>query len=85
MGKRVIDMGEQVRINIAVDKEIKAQAEEVLSDIGVDMQTAINMFMRQVIRTGGIPFQLSTRPSIVQSQETIKEMIERMNKEKNKL
>ena len=47
-------------INIRVSSEIKAQAQDVFSSLGIDMTTAINIFLRQAIRQKGIPFVLST-------------------------
>lgn len=45
-------------MNIRMDSEIKKQAQELFSQFGLDMTTAINMFLRQSIREQGIPFQL---------------------------
>ena len=45
-------------INIRVDKTIKNQAQDVFSSLGMDMSTAINIFLRQVIRKNGIPFEV---------------------------
>lgn len=45
-------------INIRVDSEIKQQAEAIFSELGINMSTAMNMFLRHSIRYGGIPFDL---------------------------
>lgn len=45
-------------LNIRTDKEIKVQAEEIFSELGLNMTTAINMFLRTAIREHGIPFEL---------------------------
>lgn len=45
-------------MNIRMDSEIKKQAQELFSQFGLDMTTAINMFLRQSIREQGIPFSL---------------------------
>ena len=45
-------------INIRVDSEIKQQAEAIFNELGINMSTAINMFLRHSIRYGGIPFDL---------------------------
>jgi DNA-damage-inducible protein J len=50
-------------INIRVSSEIKAQAQDVFSSLGIDMTTAINIFLRQAIRQNGIPFAISTEPA----------------------
>ena len=43
-------------INIRVDSETKAQAQELFASLGLDMSTAINMFLRHAVAFGGIPF-----------------------------
>ena len=45
-------------MNIRMDSEIKKQAQELFSQFGLDMTTAINMFLRQSIREQAIPFEL---------------------------
>ena len=46
-------------LNIRTDKEVKEQADRVFSELGLNMTTAINMFLRTAIREQGIPFKLS--------------------------
>lgn len=45
-------------LNIRTNKEIKEQAEQIFSDLGLNMTTAVNMFLRSTIRENGIPFDL---------------------------
>ena len=45
-------------INIRVDSDIKTKAQDVFSSMGLDMTTAINIFLRQAIRKNAIPFRL---------------------------
>jgi len=45
-------------LNIRTDKEIKDRAEQLFSELGLTMTTAINMFLRTAIRENGIPFAL---------------------------
>ncbi len=42
-----------------VEPEIKAQAEQVLSQLGIPMANAINLFLHQVVLRKGIPFDVS--------------------------
>lgn len=44
---------------ITIDSDIKAQAQELLADFGLDLSTAINIFLRQTIRENAIPFSIS--------------------------
>ena len=45
-------------LNIRTDKEVKDQAEIIFSELGLNMTTAINVFLRTTIRENGIPFEL---------------------------
>ena len=47
-------------INIRVDSNVKNKAQHVFSALGLDITTAINIFLRQAIRKNGIPFELVT-------------------------
>jgi DNA-damage-inducible protein J len=51
-------------INIRVDSEIKNEAQEVFASLGLDMTTAITVFLRQAIRRKGIPFAVTATPSV---------------------
>ena len=46
-------------INIRTDSELKAKAQAVLADLGLDMSTAINVFLNQVVYRHAIPFEIS--------------------------
>ena len=41
-------------LNIRTDKAIKDQAEEIFNELGLNMTTAVNMFLRTAIREHGI-------------------------------
>lgn len=56
-------------LNIRTDKEIKEAAEKIYSSLGLNMTTAINMFLRASIRESGIPFDLKLNSP---NDETIK-------------
>ncbi len=45
-------------LNIRTDKAIKDQAEEIFNELGLNMTTAVNMFLRTAIREHDIPFEL---------------------------
>ena len=47
-----------VNLNIRTDKEIKEKAENIFQELGLNMTTAINIFLRTSIRENGIPFDL---------------------------
>lgn len=45
-------------LNIRTDKGIKDQAEEIFAELGLNMTTAVNIFLRTAVREHGIPFEL---------------------------
>ena len=49
-------------MNIRTDVEIKKQAEELFAIFGLNMTTAVNMFLRQSVRKQAIPLDLSLQP-----------------------
>ena len=49
---------ESANINIRTDKNVKLMAEQIFEELGLNMSTAVNIFLRQTIRTGGLPFEL---------------------------
>ena len=49
-------------INIRTDSEVKAQAQDVLSKLGLDLTTAVNLFLRQVICQQSVSFDVSVAP-----------------------
>ena len=51
-------MANTVNINIRVDSDLKKKAEAIYSELGMNLSTAINVFLRSSIRSGGIPFDL---------------------------
>ncbi len=69
-------------ITIRMNEELKKQAEELFSDLGLNMTTAFTMFAKQAVREQRIPFMISRTPN-QETLEAIKE-IEEMKKDKNK-
>ena len=45
-------------LNIRTDKEIKDQAEKIFNELGLNITTAVNIFLRTAVREHGIPFEL---------------------------
>jgi DNA-damage-inducible protein J len=63
-------------INIRLDKNLKEQAEKLLSELGMNMTTAFNIFLRQTVREGKIPFEISVSRSNAATLATVKEVEE---------
>ena len=52
-------MAKSTTLNLRVNPEVKQEAEDVLKKLGVPMSTAVDMFLRQIALTGGLPFSVS--------------------------
>lgn len=50
---------ESTNMTLRVDTELKKQAEELFSDLGLSMSAAITVFMKQAVREQRIPFTVS--------------------------
>ena len=46
-------------INIQVDSNVKKEATDVLTELGLSMSSAINLFLKQVVKKNGIPFEIT--------------------------
>ena len=51
-------------INIRTDSETKSKAQDIFASLGLDMTTAVNLFLRQTIRQNDLPFVLTTDTQI---------------------
>ena len=63
-----------VNMSIRMDTDLKKQADAMFSDMGLNMTTAMNMFLRQVVRQGRIPFEIATDIPNAETVAAIKEM-----------
>lgn len=55
-------MAEKTTVTFKVDKEVKDQATEIFNSLGMNLTTGLDVYLRAVIRTGGIPFNLLDEP-----------------------
>ena len=46
-------------LNIRIDSNVKKQAQELFNALGMDMTTAINVFLRKAIQRQGMPFEVT--------------------------
>lgn len=67
-----------VNMNIRMDESTKKQSQRLFAEFGLDMTTAINMFLKQSIREQRIPFELKlyTTPNAetIEAIEEVEEM-----------
>jgi DNA-damage-inducible protein J len=70
----------KVSTSISIDADVKAKAQELFADFGLDLSTAINIFLRQSIRENCIPFSIQRE---VPNADTIAAMKEAEEMEKH--
>ena len=59
----------KVSTSISIDADVKTQAQALFADLGLDLSTAINIFLRQSIRENCIPFTIQRE---VPSADTVR-------------
>jgi len=52
-------MAETINVTIRLDKDVKERAEMMFRDFGMNLSTAFNIFARQALRQGRIPFEIN--------------------------
>ncbi len=48
----------KVSTNISLDPELKKSAQELFADLGLDLTTAVTLFLKQSVREQAIPFEI---------------------------
>lgn len=66
-------------INVRVDSELKREAEALFGDLGLNMSSAINMFLRSAINHNGIPFEVKRLTPNLQTKAALAEFEEMKN------
>ena len=49
----------KVSTNISLDADLKRSSQELFSDLGMDLSTAVTIFLKQAVRVQGLPFPVS--------------------------
>ena len=63
-----------VTVQARISPELKREAEAVLSDIGLSTADAIRVFLKQVVNSGGLPFQPTAKTPSAETREAIIEL-----------
>ena len=65
--------GNTTNISIRMDADLKARADALFAELGMNLSTAFNIFVRQSLHEGGIPFEVKLEQP---NKETIAAMLE---------
>ncbi|MCI8988786.1 MAG: type II toxin-antitoxin system RelB/DinJ family antitoxin [Clostridia bacterium] len=68
----------KISTNISIDADVKKQAQELFADLGLDLSTAINIYLKKAISEQGIPFDVTRE---VPNSVTMKAIADSENRE----
>ena len=66
-------MANSTNFSVRMDSDIKKQCEALYGELGINLTTAINVFLRQSLRVGGFPFDVRLDQP---NKETVAAMLE---------
>jgi len=66
-------MAGSTNVSIRMDADLKAQADALFGELGMNMSTAFNIFARQAVREGRIPFEITINQP---NRDTLAAMLE---------
>ncbi len=70
----------QTTINVRIDEDLKKQFENFCNQTGLNISTAINIFVKTVVRENQIPFKITTDPFYsAENMAHLKKSIENVN------
>ena len=64
-----------ISTQIRIEENLKQQASELFNQLGLDMSSAINVFLRQAVLRGGLPFNVELpryKPEVIEAMEEAK-------------
>ena len=67
-------------IQVRVDDDLKAKADELFKDLGTDTTTAIRMFLTQALAVNGFPFEIKKISENPYKALSEVEMLEKLEK-----
>ncbi len=67
------------KINVNTDAKTKEEATKLLHEMGLDMTTAINIYLKRIILEKGIPFDVSTKAPNAETRAALAEEKEMRN------
>ncbi len=66
-------MSNTTNLNIRIDNNLKKESDNLFKDLGLNMSTAITMFLKQCVKTESIPFKIERPKSIGKLDTALKE------------
>ena len=66
-----------VPTQVRIDETLKKQSAELFSQLGIDMSSAVNMFLKQCVMRGGLPFEVTVpryKQEVLEAMEEAKRL-----------
>lgn len=60
-------------LNVRIDATLKQESDRLFKDLGLNMSTAINMFLTQCVKTASIPFKIAEPNPSKELKKALKE------------
>lgn len=74
-----------ISTSIKIDSDLKQQAQELFNDLGLNLSTAVNIFLKQAVRERSIPFHIGDPFYSKANQEYLAKIIADVESGKAKL
>ena len=71
-------------VSFRIDSKLKQEADDLFQKLGLNMTTAFNIFLRQSVREGGLPFMVTTLTPNSETIAAIKEARSLVNDKETK-
>lgn len=69
----------KVSTNLSIDENVKKESQKLFADLGMDLSTAVNVFLKQSIRVQGLPFVVKRDNPNAETDAAINEYYEMKN------
>lgn len=60
-----------INVTIRIDEDLKEEADQLFDDLGMSFTTAINVFVKQSLREGRIPFEITKIPRMASFDHSV--------------
>lgn len=60
-----------INVTIRIDEDLKEEADQLFDDLGMSFTTAINVFVKQSLREGRIPFEITKTPRMANFDHSV--------------
>jgi len=65
---------ETTNLNIRIDRDLKMEADSLLNEMGMNLSTAVNIFLRQLVQERAIPFRIHLSDGTLPKSELVRRM-----------